>query len=515
MTASCEKKAISGEMPSRKNGFLDDDQCLRLHKVLDMVVSVDSQYGYASIRFTLREYLKALRRQLLANDTLSHCQLKLNGGAAAYVVHSSSSPSSSSSVGDDGGGGGGASSDSTDGSSFFNDFDIVIDDSTADKLTNASDGRWERVREAIFDCITEVAAGAQKERACYEERTGQQQSQIPPDHLLRSIVWDAYVSSTIRVWTQNDHWALICFSNKRGQNLEVKYTQRMKRQYQFSVDSFHINLDDHTLSSESNSGERSYPVVVESVYGNYEEALLHLRNKLIVTKRPEEIRGGGLLRYCQLLVNGYTPVSSTQRSEPYMCVRFLIDYPTIDKQQRRLMDYISRHFISHTLQTHQLTSLPPICDWLCRLKSIMANVQGTSQYTLNLIAEMAQAACYAATTTAVVTNSTTAAAAAAAALANVRYISDGISFHRHNVAYISNSQRFGPSFHPPPPPPPPPLSATAAAAAFASYTSGITNDNHHNQSYLNKQPRSYNSNTTNHQQQHSSSRHRVPFGSAT
>jgi len=40
--------------------------------------------------------------------------------------------------------------------------------------------------------------------------------------------------------------------------------------------------------------EHFYPTVVaESVYGSFDVAIHHLNNKLIATRNPEEIRGGG------------------------------------------------------------------------------------------------------------------------------------------------------------------------------------------------------------------------------
>ena len=83
----------------------------------------------------------------------------------------------------------------------------------------------------------------------------------------------------------------------------------MKRKYEFSVDSFHIMLDTLFLfysCAKMPIADNFYPTVLgESVYGNFEEALLHLHKKLIATKQPEEIRGGGLLKYCNLLVKNY------------------------------------------------------------------------------------------------------------------------------------------------------------------------------------------------------------------
>ena len=60
----------------------------------------------------------------------------------------------------------------------------------------------------------------------------------------------------------------------------------------------------------------------------------HLKEHLIDTIQPEEIRGGGLLKYTRLLASGYTALypSKLARMERYMCSRFFIDFPDIDKQ---------------------------------------------------------------------------------------------------------------------------------------------------------------------------------------
>jgi hypothetical protein len=43
--------------------------------------------------------------------------------------------------------------------------------------------------------------------------------------------------------SNNDSWALMSLCNVNGQNIELKFVDRMKRQFQFSVDSFQILLD--------------------------------------------------------------------------------------------------------------------------------------------------------------------------------------------------------------------------------------------------------------------------------
>ena len=59
------------------------------------------------------------------------------------------------------------------------------------------------------------------------------------------IIQEAYVEKVVRVInpSSNDSWALMSLCNVNGQNIELKFVDRMKRQFQFSVDSFQILLD--------------------------------------------------------------------------------------------------------------------------------------------------------------------------------------------------------------------------------------------------------------------------------
>ena len=38
-------------------------------------------------------------------------------------------------------------------------------------------------------------------------------------------------------------WSLISLCNREGQNIELKFVDKMRRQFQFSVDAFQIHLD--------------------------------------------------------------------------------------------------------------------------------------------------------------------------------------------------------------------------------------------------------------------------------
>jgi hypothetical protein len=95
------------------------------------------------------------------------------------------------------------------------------------------------------------------------------------------------------------------------------------------------------------SADRYPSVRVESMYGDFNEALRHLNEKLIATKSPEQIRGGGLLKYCNLLIRGYKPVcdlAEMNALEKYMCSRFFIDFSDLKEQESKLVAYMDSHF---------------------------------------------------------------------------------------------------------------------------------------------------------------------------
>lgn len=70
----------------------------------------------------------------------------------------------------------------------------------------------------------------------------------------------------------------------------------------------------------------------------------HLNKRLIDTRHPEEIRGGGLLKYCHLLTRGYRATPNCRDMEKYMCSRFFIDFPDTHMQEIKLRAYLDNHF---------------------------------------------------------------------------------------------------------------------------------------------------------------------------
>ena len=234
--------------------------------------------------------------------------IRLNGGAASHVVGARQ-------MIDDIG---------------YNDLDLIF------TLGSDQEMVFEKVRQRLYATLRSLLP-----------QIGD--SQI--DQLSDTIIDDGYVQKMVKVSNNNDCWSLISLYNNDGENVEVKFVHRMKRQYEFSVDSFQIELDSLLSYYESNSDKSVtftddffLTVMAESKYGKFDEALFHLNNKLVATLRPEEIRGGGLLKYCNLLLNGYHIADSDIKNmQRYMCSRFFIDFPDANSQQNKLQSYIRTH----------------------------------------------------------------------------------------------------------------------------------------------------------------------------
>lgn len=136
------------------------------------------------------------------------------------------------------------------------------------------------------------------------------------------------------------------------------------------------------------AGEPTITVEAECMYGDFDQAMDHLRNRLIATHNPEEIRGGGLLKYSDLLVRNFRPASETEIKslERYMCSRFFIDFPDVGEQQRKIEAYLQCHFIGseETSKYDYLMTLRRVID-----ESTVCLMGHERRQTLNMITVLA------------------------------------------------------------------------------------------------------------------------------
>lgn len=324
--------------------------------------------------------------------------VRLNGSAASHVLHQDSGLG-------------------------YNDLDLIFGVSLPDQEA------FRLVRDVVLDCLLDfLPAGVSRRR------------------LTAATLREAYVQKLVKVVEDSDRWSLISLSNNSGKNVELKFVDSLRRQFEFSVDSFQIVLDSlllfHRCSASVATGSlpitpvtpESPPmtpiafgtstmtftppettqmtlttpgnpsltptapttppmtptfhpsVLAESVYGDFSRALEHLRRRTIATSRPEEIRGGGLLKYCHLLARGFRPSAAEDdvlQMQRYMCSRFFIDFPELGEQRRRLEAYLQNHLQGQ--ERHQvLVTLHRVVD-----QSTVCLMGHERRQTLGLISALA------------------------------------------------------------------------------------------------------------------------------
>lgn len=281
---------------------------MKLNDVMNEPVSIHGRGNFPTLEVKLKDLVNIVREKLetevvAGGAGMTVKDIRLNGGAASHVLASEPQP--------------------------YNDLDLIF---AVDFSTSRS---YDRVKSAVLSSLLDLMPEGVVKRK-----------------ITQCSLKEAYVGKMVKVNSDGDRWSLISLGNSPGhKNVELKFVDTMRRQFEFSVDSFQIVLDSLLLFYDCAEmpmiTENFYPTVVgESVYGDFQEALYHLQKKLISTRQPEEIRGGGLLKYCNLLVRNYMPVDPQRIKtlERYMCSRFFIDFPDIGQQRSKLESYLKNHF---------------------------------------------------------------------------------------------------------------------------------------------------------------------------
>lgn len=296
-----EHFATLPESEAKKFAVLTYDQVVRLGEVLSGDVAVHGRGNFPTIQVVLKDLVEAVSSRLREKGVkLRH--IRLNGGAASFVL-------------------------CQDKKYVFNDLDLIF----GVELTCLQ--RIHMIFDVVMEALTDfLPEGVSKDRMC------------------SATLKDAYVKKLVKVTDDSNRWSLISLSNNEGKNVDLKFVDMMKRPFEFSIDSFQINLDSllsfYKLSTVAMKSNFFPTVLAESVYGDFKVALHHLDNRLIATRNPEEIRGGGLLKYCNLLVKKYKPEDKKEirNMERYMCSRFFIDFGDLDTQVKKLQKYLQDHF---------------------------------------------------------------------------------------------------------------------------------------------------------------------------
>ncbi|KAI4904063.1 hypothetical protein NFI96_033884 [Prochilodus magdalenae] len=357
-----EDSVALGAVQGSSFSVLSWEQVQRLDSLLTESIPIHGRGNFPTLQMKPRQIVKAVRRRMEERE-LRVRDVRLNGSAASHVLHEHSGLG-------------------------YKDLDLIF------CAELKGEAEFQMVKDIVLDCLLDfLPDGVNKEKitpltlkfldtaafyVCSPECSSAHHAAVlkllkPYSEKGQAVVlsqkrWsliklqhcttncthlrpEAYVQKMVKVCNDSDRWSLISLSNNRGKNVELKFVDSLRRQFEFSVDSFQIKLDSLLLfyeCSENPMAKTFHPTIIgESVYGDFNVALEHLRNKVICTRNPEEIRGGGLLKYCHLLVRGFRAASETEMKslQRYMCSRFFIDFSDINEQQRKLESYLQNHFV--------------------------------------------------------------------------------------------------------------------------------------------------------------------------
>ncbi|XP_077164752.1 terminal nucleotidyltransferase 5D [Paroedura picta] len=278
------------------------EQIQILDQVLTEAIPIHGRGNFPTLEVKPKEIIHAVKEQLSKKQIVIR-DIRLNGSTASHILAKQNGTS-------------------------YKDLDIIFG------VELPSEQEFQVVKEAVLNCLLDFLPKC-----------------VNKEKITAQTMKDAYVQKMVKVSTDHDRWSLISLSNNSGKNVELKFVNSLRRQFEFSVDSFQIILDsvlNFYSGADSKLSEASpLSVVAESMYGDFKEAMDHLKYKLIATRNPEEIRGGGLLKYSNLLVRDFKPADEAEIKslERYMCSRFFIDFPDVAEQERKIESYLRNHFI--------------------------------------------------------------------------------------------------------------------------------------------------------------------------
>ncbi|KAM9326447.1 terminal nucleotidyltransferase 5D [Gastrophryne carolinensis] len=293
---SCGTEATMAEQQDCRFSHLTPDQVAILDQVMSEATPIHGRGNFPTMEVKPKDIIRVVKEQLCRKEIVVR-DVRLNGSTASHILLRQSGAS-------------------------CKDLDIIFG------VELPGESAFQVVKEIVLDSLLDFLP------AC-----------VNKEKITASTMNEAYVQKMVKVFNEHDRWSLISLSNNSGRNVELKFVHRLRRQFEFSVDSFQIVLDSVL---DAGAGSPDAPTVLaESVYGDFQEAMEHLRRKLIATRNPEEIRGGGLLKYSNLLVRDYKAASDAEIKalERYMCSRFFIDFYDVDEQRRKIESYLRNHFI--------------------------------------------------------------------------------------------------------------------------------------------------------------------------
>lgn len=286
---------------------LSFEQVRRLASVVDSRLRIPGNGNFPTLEMTVRDLIKAVL-QRLRNDRITVCDVRINGSTAnSIVVGGETEPQ------------------------VCNDLDLIFRLGASYDLHAVKDSALMALQDFL-------------------------QPETNRDNFTPAILSQGYVCKLVRIdplrTGNSDLWSLMSLGNEAhgiGHSVEMKFVVNMERQYEFSVDSFQVIVDGYLpfAGDACTLSDRNMPdVYAVSQYLDFKAAVHHSHNKIIATRKPEAVRGGGLLKFCLLLAAGYRKEVNCDwgRFERLMCSRFFIDFQSHDQQVTQFTNYLQNHF---------------------------------------------------------------------------------------------------------------------------------------------------------------------------
>jgi hypothetical protein len=193
--------------------YLTSDQIKKLRRVLTPTIPIypsPPTSSFPTLHITPKEFLRQVLFKL-KQHSIDISSIRLHGGAASYVLIN-------------------------DSDFVYRDIDILFLIKTPlseEKQTTLFSSNnepylcdvWTIIKYIISSCLIEHIPNPS---TCTQ-------------YFIASVL-DTYTKKNIKISSDQDSWALLSLQNLLGQNLELKFVENLKRHWQFSVDSFHINL---------------------------------------------------------------------------------------------------------------------------------------------------------------------------------------------------------------------------------------------------------------------------------
>ena len=264
------KKVAHPKLDEKAKGTLNKEKTEKLNKLMEEEYEISSKDGTISFKVSMTLLLKKLRKKLWERRIII-ISIRLVGSGASFVV-----------------------SENIERDLNDLDFSFYITDG----------GRFFDILEIEEDVLGELM----------EQFTG-----LPYDTSQRREIYDKFCLDSVKVESgiRNEAWSLITIGKKQSQTIDIKFVYKSKRSYVFSTDSFEVVFDNLFPSpreeqQQIESKNNNEPVItVESIYGNYDEAIKHMNDNILCTNNPEEIRRG-IFRYSYELAKGKKPKSEEE-----------------------------------------------------------------------------------------------------------------------------------------------------------------------------------------------------------